>query len=327
MRFPFFRAVFLPAVILSLFLLTGCPGRKAVSNAPKAEAKAGPGHTFVIALLPRENIFYQKRRYDLLADYLSRALGLNVQTRLLDSYDSVYNEMFTGKVDAAFFGGLSYVVMDSKINIDPIARPVYSDGRSSYRGVIFARRDGGITGNVSTWRGKRIALASKSTTSGYLFPRWYLYNKGVKEFGGYFGRIFYVGSLDAAIHAVMDNKVDIGCSTDRLFDKYLIKNPAARSSLLILATSGPFPSGTLGVKKGSLDPHIEKLLKETLLGMDQTDEGRAVLSLMRATRFIETRKSDYDRIDNMMRELGLGPDFFELGGIGHDVSDRQSGRP
>ncbi len=327
MRFQHSRAFFLSVVVLILLLLAGCPGRREVSGKQRIEEKAGPGHTFVIALLPRENIFYQKRRYDLLADYLSRNLGVNVKTRLLDSYDSVYNEMSTGKVDAAFFGGLSYVVMDSKIDIDPIARPVYRDGRSSYRGVIFARRDRGITGNISTWRGKRIALASKSTTSGYLFPRWYLHNRGVKEFSGYFSRIFYVGSLDAAIDAVMDNKVDIGCSTDRLFDKYLIKNPAARGSLLILAISGPFPSGTLGVKKGSLDTHIEKLLKETLLGMDKTDEGRAVLSSMRAARFIETRKSDYDHIADMMADLGLGPDFFELGGIGRNVSDGQSGRP
>ncbi len=327
MRFQLSRTFFLSMAVLILLLLAGCPGRKEVSGKQRIEKRAGSGHTFVIALLPRENIFYQKRRYDLLANYLSGALGINVKTKLLDSYDSVYNEMSTGKVDAAFFGGLSYVVMDSKIAIDPIARPGYRDGRSSYRGVIFARRGRGITENVSTWKGKRIALASKSTTSGYLFPRWYLHNKRMKKFRGYFGRIFYVGSLDAAMEAVMDNKVDLGCSTDRLFDKYMTSNPAARSSLLILATSGPFPSGTLGVKKGSLDTHIEKLLKETLLGMDKTDEGRAVLSLMRATRFIETRKSDYDRIDDMMRELGLGPDFFELGAIGRNVGGSQSGRP
>jgi phosphonate transport system substrate-binding protein len=326
MKFPVSRVFFLSLVGVTL-LLAGCRGGKEASNARKAEEKVVSKDSFVIALLPRENIFYQKRRYKPLAEYLSKALGMKVKTKLLDSYEAVYREMRMGGVDAAFFGGLSYVVMDSRVDIDPVARPVHRDGRSTYHGVIFGRMDKGISGDVSTWKGKRIALVSESTTSGYLFPRWYLHKKGVDNFRGYFGRVFYIGSHDGTIRAVMDDKADIGCSTGRILDKFLDRNPTARQDLIILARSGTFPSDTLGVRKGSLDTKRARLLKEALLRMDGTDEGRNVLLVMRAARFIETGKTDYAGIQGMMSDLGLSPDSFGLGGIGHNGGDRTTGRP
>jgi phosphonate transport system substrate-binding protein len=327
MKFHVSRVISFLLVLLIMLLLTGCPGRKEVSGSQKAGEKVGRSHTFIIALLPRENIFYQKRRYRLLAEYLSRVLGMSVKTKLLDSYEDIYKEMSTGQVDAAFFGGLSYVVMDSRTDIDPVARPVHEDGGSTYRGVIFARRDDGINGDVSTWKGKRIALVSKSTTSGYLFPRWYLHEKGVKEFVGYFSRVSYAGSHDGTIREVIDGKADIGCSTDRILDRFLIKNPAVKKDLVILATSGPFPSGTLGIRKGSLDARHRDLIKESLLRMDDTDQGKEVLSALRASRFIETRKSDYDPIVGMMKDLGLDAEFFGLGEIGNHVTPEVPRKP
>jgi phosphonate transport system substrate-binding protein len=327
MRFQVTRVFSLLLVVVTLLLLAGCPGGKEASNARKTEEKVASKDSFVIALLPRENIFYQKRRYKPLAEYLSKALGINVKTKLLDSYEAVYREMRTNKVDAAFFGGLSYVVMDSKIGINPVARLVHKDGRSTYHGVIFGRVDKEITGDISTWKGKRIALVSESTTSGYLFPRWYLHKEGVNNFNGYFGRVFYIGSHDGTIRAVMDNKADIGCSSGRILDRFLVRNPAARKDLVILARSGTFPSDTLGIRTGSLDTKRSMLLKEVLLHMDGTDDGRSVLSFMRAARFIETGRSDYDGIQGMMSDLGLGPDFFGLGGIGRNSRGRGSGRP
>ena len=313
--------------VLSMLLLDGCHGGKAASNTPKIREKAVSGRTFVIALLPKENIFAQKRRYEPLAEYLSKSLGMNIKTRVLDSYDSVYKEMLTNKVDGAFFGGLGYVVMRSKIKLEPVARSVLTDGRSDYRGVIFALRNRGITADISSWRGKRIGLVSRSTASGYLFPRWYLYKRGVRNFAGYFGRVYYMGSHDATIRAVTDNKIDIGCSTDRIFDKFLTKSPQETKDLVILATSGPFPSDTLAIRKGSLDSGREKLLKEALLDMDKTEEGRNVLLLMGAVRYVETRASDYEGIRSMIKDLSLRPDFFTQAEIGRHISGKPAVRP
>jgi len=313
------------AGLFVVIVLAGCSPEEVHTKHPK-EAKSAFSRTFTIAILPDENVFSQKRRYRPLATYLSERLGMEVKTKVLDSYSAVYSEMLTHKVDAAFFGSLSYLVLSHNIKLEPMVRPVRKDGTSTYRGVIFALRGKGISENCDTWRGKRIALVGKSTTSGYLFPRWYLQNRGVKRFEGYFSKIIYAGSHDAAILAVLRNEADIGCSTDRTYNLFLDGDPFAGRRLVVLATSAPFPSNSLALRTGGLDPAIEVQMKEYLLGLENTEEGRNVLASLRISRFTETRADDYEPVREMMETLGLSPEFFILGQIGRSGNSKSDGR-
>jgi phosphonate transport system substrate-binding protein len=270
---------------------------------------------FVIAVLPERNVFLQKQRYRPLADYLTKAIGMQVKTKLLDSYSAVYNELLEHKVDAAIFGSLSFVVMDSKIAIEPLARPSLKNNVSTYRGSIFARKDRGITGDVRTWKGRRIALVSKSTTAGYIFPKWYLYTHGMKIFEGYFSNVIYTGSHDAAVLAVFRGEADIGSAKDSIVEKLLLDNPLMRKELEVIASSPSVPSNTIGILADH-DSILKGRLKKALLGMHETPEGRDVLSALEADSYIETKKSDFDPILKMMKTINLKTDFFILGEIG-----------
>ncbi len=300
-----------------LFLLilpyAGCVEKRETQK-PSATKSAAP-KPFIIALLPARNVFLQKKRYQPLADYLSKALDMHVSTKILDSYEAIYGEMLKHKVDAAVFGSLSFVIMNSKIPLDTLARPYKKDGISTYKGVIFALKDRGITGEVRTWKGKRIALVSKSTTAGYMFPKWYLYKKGIKNFESYFSKVIYTGSHDAAIHAVVNNDTDIGCTSDMAFQDSIEKNPSMREKLMILAISASVPLDTLGVRE-DMDGKLKEKLKTTLLGLDKTPEGRAALSQLGAEGFIETKESEFAPIFEMLDDLGLKPDDFVLETVG-----------
>ncbi|MBI5099718.1 MAG: phosphate/phosphite/phosphonate ABC transporter substrate-binding protein [Nitrospirae bacterium] len=287
---------------------------KQKSENPSAD-KDFPTTSFVIALLPEQNVFSQKRRYMPLAHYLSRAIDMNVKTKLLDSYGAIYSEILNNKVDAAFFGSLSYVVTNAKIRMDPIARPYQKDGTSTYRGMIFARRNSGITGDITSWKDKRIALVHKSTTAGYIFPMWCLYKKGVKNFEDYFSQVIFMGSHDAAILAVLNGDVDIGCASDQIFNKFLKENPVRNEKLTVLASSAPVPSNTLGIRYDR-DDILKKKLRSTLLDMDKTPEGREALSAMGATHFIETKNSEFEPIHEMLDTLGFKPEDIALEEIG-----------
>jgi phosphonate transport system substrate-binding protein len=307
----------IPALLCIAFLATvfpgGCTDRQkteAVSgNTPKVKA------TFVIGLLPAENVFLQKQRYKPLAGYLSQRLDMDVRTKLLDSYEAVYTQMLDRSVDAAFFGSLSYVSLHSRLPLEPIARPLRDNGSSTYRGMIFALRGKGITENIGTWKGKRIALVEKSTTSGYLFPMWYLRTKGIRNPAGYFRRVVYAGSHEAAIVEVLEGHADIGCANDTVFNRYVKNRPRMHGEFVLLASSPPFPSDTLGVRE-DIDPGLERKLKETLLGMDRTEEGKKVLEKLGAKRFIETTGADYGPILDMLKTIGLRPDDIALEAIG-----------
>jgi phosphonate transport system substrate-binding protein len=306
---------FLFVALLMTVALGGCTGKHKTESAPDNESQVKG--TFVIALLPERNIFLQKRRYQPLAEYLSKRLHMNVRTKLLDSYEAVYSQMLDRSIDAAFFGALSYVAMHSKLPLDPIARPLLKNGKSTYRSMIFALKGRGITEDVVTWKGKRIAFISKSTTSGYLFPVWHLRTKGIANIGKYFTKVIYAGSNDAAIAEVMDGRADIGCVSVNGMDNFLHYNPLMQGKFVTLAESPPFPSNTLGVRE-DIDPTLERKLKAALIGMDGTEEGRKVLAAVGAKRFIETSESEYGAILGMLKTIGIRPDDIALEAIGQD---------
>lgn len=300
--------------LLVMSFLPGCSEKKDSADILQNK-KSETTESFVIALLPQRNVFLQKKRYKALADYLSKATGMNVKTKLLDDYNAIYNEMLRDKIDAAFFGSLSYVVTNSMIPLDPIARPYMKNGISTYRGVIFTSKNSDITSDVRTWKDKRIALVSKSTTGGYIFPRWYLEKGGVKNFEGYFGKVIYSGTHNAAITAVLENDADIGCTADIIFNEMAEKDPLIRERLAVIASSTPVPYNTLGIRE-SADDGLKKMLKEVLLNMHKTPEGREALSMLGATHYVDTKKSEYSPIVEMLNTLGLKPGDFALEVIG-----------
>lgn len=260
--------------------------------------------TITIAILPEQNVFEQKKRYKPIAEYLSNALDVNVKIKLLDSYGSIYDEIKNKTIDGAFFGSFNYVLTQSRTDIEPVARPVETGEKSNYRGIIFTRKDSGLTGDVRTWKGKKIALVHEVTTAGYIFPRWYLKKRGINSLEHYFGRIIFTGSHDAAILSVLKGQADIGAAKDLIFEKLLSENPAIKDEMLILAKSIAVPSNSLCVRS-NLDSNIKESLKKTLLSMHNTPEGKNALKAMNALRFKETTDSEFNALKRMAKDLDI----------------------
>ncbi|MBI5634555.1 MAG: phosphate/phosphite/phosphonate ABC transporter substrate-binding protein [Nitrospirae bacterium] len=295
----------MPLLILLLFALSCSRTSPAPEQAKAGQKKVREG-SFVIAILPEQNVFEQKRRYKPLAEYLSNALNTNVKIKLLDSYGAIYDEIKNGNIDGAFFGSFNYVVAKARMNIEPIARPVEMDGSSSYRSVIFARTDARLTPNISTWRGKRLALVHEVTTAGYIFPRWYLRRHGANNFDTYFGRIIFTGSHDAAVIAVYKGYADLGAAKDDVYKKILAENPAIRGEISIIANSIEVPSNSLCVR-GDLNPSSRETLKKILLSMHKAPGAAGALKQLEAISFTETTDAEFDALRKMTQEVGIDP--------------------
>lgn len=287
---------------LAFLLLISCSNTVPVAEESKPRHDERP--SFTIAILPEQNVFEQKKRYRPLADYLSRALGLHVKIKLLDSYGSIYEEIKDGTIDAAFFGSFNYVLAKAQADIEPIARPVKTNGIANYRGVIFTRRDSGLTGNVGTWKGRRIALIHEDTTAGYIFPKWYLSKNGISEFDHYFSKIIFAGSHDAAVLSVLKGQADIGAAKDIIYDQLLLDNPALKKELVILARSIEVPSNSLCVR-GNVNKTAREALLKTLLSLHTTEEGSKALRALDAVRFQETTDNEFDGLRSIARDLSM----------------------
>jgi phosphonate transport system substrate-binding protein len=264
--------------------------------------------TLRLLLVPEQNTFEQRRRYKYITDYLSRKMEMNVIVEIMANYGEISVAFQEGRADAGFFGSFSYVLTHVRTGIEPIARPEWLDGESTYRGYIFVRKDSDIR-TIEDMKGKSLVLVDKATTAGYIFQRYYLKYYGINKMEDYFSRISYARSHDAAAWAVYTGEADIGGAKNHIFESLGELYPDFKKQMLVIAESPAFPSNGLAVRK-DLNPALKLRLKTLLLGLNDTEEGRQVLKKFKARRFVETTNDDYQVIYNMVNELGIDIEHY-----------------
>ena len=264
----------------------------------------------VIGLIPEMNVFEQMERFRPLSQHLSEQTGRTVRFVVLTGYGNIIENFEQHGLDGAFFGSFTGAVAIHKLGIVPLARPVNLDGRSSYAGFIFVRKDSGI-GDVAAMRGKRFAFVEKATSAGYIFPLAYLHAHGVKDVAAFLGESYFAGSHDASVYAVLQGKASIGAAKDTVYDWVRTREPRVDKELLVLARSGEFPSNGLGVRK-DLDDSLKAQLKSALLHLHDNPRGLKVLAALRSKRFIETKVEDYQPVIDAAIKAGIDIRTYEF---------------
>lgn len=256
-----------------------------------------------IGLIPEQNVFKQMKRYEPIGEYIEKKVNIKVRFTTLTRYGNIISSFESEKMDAAFWGSFTGGLAINQLGIIPIARPVWLDDTSTYHGYIFVRKDSGIK-NAADMKGKTIAFVDKATTAGYVFPVAYLNEHGIKDIDSYFKEYYFAGSHDATILAVLDNKVDIGCAKNTIFNVIADRDPRVKEEIVILARSPVVPSNGLAIRK-DLDPEIQKKLLEVLLKMDSDPDGVEALRKFGAKRFIKTTVDDYRPLFDIAQKAGI----------------------
>jgi phosphonate transport system substrate-binding protein len=284
---------------LALALCSSCDDRK--ERRPPARTYAQ--QEMLIGLIPEQNIFRQRERYQHLKKYLHETLGITVTFTSLTRYGNIVEHFKEDKLDGAFFGSFTYGLARNQIGVQPLVRPVNLDGTSTYHGYLFARKDKSVRA-ASDLRGKRFAFVERATTAGYLFPLAYFKEQGIGDVAAFFGETFFAGSHDAAILAVLNGEAEAGVAKNTIYDALVQENPRVGKELVVLATSGVVPQNCLAVRK-DLDPELMKALKLALLNMGNTPAGEEALRRFGARGFIETQDGDYTYLYNLSKRVGI----------------------
>ncbi|NIO17420.1 MAG: phosphate/phosphite/phosphonate ABC transporter substrate-binding protein [Deltaproteobacteria bacterium] len=299
------------AIFLLLILFAGCEKKEArapVSPPRPPEAKNMEG-SLTIGLIPEHNIFTQLERYEPLARYLSEKIGREIELKVLSQYGNIIDNFVSKGLDGAFFGSFTYALAHRKLGVEALARPETFSGAISYHGIIFVRKDSGIT-TTADMRGKRFALVDKATTAGYLLPLHFFIANDVPDYRTYLKEVYFAGTHEDAIYDVLNRKADIGAAKSTVFERIATLDNRLIDELIILAKSPEVPENALAVRK-DLDASVKDKLKNSLLTMQDEPEGRNVLKRFGAKRFIETRDSNYEPIYRYTREIGLNLNTYD----------------
>jgi len=295
-------------VFLFLPLLSSCDNRQEKEEIP-VKSNATP---FIIGLIPEQELFSQKKRYEPLADYLAKKTGLAVELKILSRYGNIIDNFISNKMDAAFFGSFTGALAIKKLAVQPIARPEWQDGTSTYYGLIFVRKDSGIK-NIKDMKGKRFAWVDKSTTAGWLVPLYYFKLNGIEDpHTSYLKECYFCGTHEDTILDVLNGRADIGAAKNTVFYRLAKTDKRIVDELEILMESTRVPANSFGIAE-HVSASTREMLTKALLGMSEDPEGQVILANFGARRFIATDVQDYDPVFEYAEKVGidlLNYDYF-----------------
>jgi len=301
MRFPakkfYLLAGFLSVLLFAVSVIS-CRNQE-----EKISVNSQPQQTIQIGLIPEHDLFEQKKRYKPLAAYLSKKTGINIELKVLCIYGNIIDNFNALGLDGAFFGSFTAALAFEKLDIEALARPEFSDGTSTYHGLIFVGKDSGIK-NAADMRGKRFVFVDKATTAGWLLPLYYFKTNGIEDYRSFFRETYFAGTHEGAIFDVLGKMADIGAAKNTVFYRMANTDPRILNELTILAKSPDVPANGLIVRKYLAAP-IKYKLKEALLDMDRDEEGKEVLKILGVARFIETTKEDFKPVYEYAAQIGL----------------------
>jgi len=261
------------------------------------------GKVLRLVIIPEKNVFEQRRRYKFITDYLSKKLDMAVLVEVMNNYGDICDAFLEGRADAGFFGSFSYVLARVKAGIEPLARPVWLNEESTYRGYIITRKDSGIN-TVEDMRHKRLILVDKATTAGYVFPMYFFKYSGIENLDDYFAKLIFAGSHDAASWAVYTGEAEVGGVKNHIYKAMVEEYPDFNEQMQVLVESPEVPSNGLAVSN-SLNPAIKSRLKNILLRLHENEEGQQVLKDFGALKFIKTTDEDYRVLYTMVNALNI----------------------
>ncbi len=265
-----------------------------------------------VVLVPERNIFNQQSKYMTMCDYICSILPVKLEFHVLKDYEDVMEALENGEAEAGVLGSFLMVHGMTRHGFIPLVRPVWKSGESNYHSVIFTKVGSKVTKDIKTWEGRSFAFANRHTSAGFFFPLYIMRSEGIKkEPWDFFSEMMRTGSHDAALWTVSNGLADIGAAKNTVFQETMRKNPELNEIIEILYAGGKFPDATFAVTAG-MDPAIREALKQTLLEMHNSPEGRKVLDKFGAKKFIPSPPEDYNGVLEVVEKAGFDIDKISI---------------
>ncbi len=255
-----------------------------------------------VTTIPEEAATEQMRKFGPLARYLEKQLGMKVEFTPVNDYPAAVEALVNKQVDVVWFGGFTHVQAQIRSGgkIIPIAQ---REEDTQFRSVFIAQKSSGIN-SLTDLKGKQVSFGSQSSTSGHLMPRTFLLQAGIEPDRD-FKRIAYSGAHDATIASVVSGRVDAAALDITVWRKFVNEKKVDTSRVDVFYTTPPFFNYNWSVH-ADMPQALRERLTKALLDLDMsTPEGKEILTLNRATKYIPTKAENYKGLETAGRSAGL----------------------
>ena len=283
MSVKFFRKIFL--VFIILFAFTNAQGENKKFNM-----------VFVPASEKGDESDYAG-----LIQIIQDLTGFEINTIKVTDYNAAVEAMRAGRADIAWYGGKTYIKAAEIADAEAFAagvRPGEKD--AGYYAYFVVKKDSEIK-KFSDIKGKVLSLNSIGSTSGDLIPQVELAKINLSTTNeNHFENVFYAGSHDACLLAVLNNKSDVCGMSSRNFEARLADNTFKKEQVRIIHKSDRVPPPPLAYSK-RIPIEDRKKIKEAV--MEAHNHGEIGGYGGKMSHYISVKDSDYDVLRNVVSLL------------------------
>jgi phosphonate transport system substrate-binding protein len=225
----------------------------------------------VIALKPDKNPEQMLQERKSLSDFLSKKLGKPVEVIIPLSSSVIIEGFANGTVDLGYLSATDMVVAQKK-DVARILLAGEIEGRNSYQSYWLALKEKPYN-KVEDLKGKAVAFASKTSTSGFLIPVYDLKSKGLlanpdpEEFFGK-GNVFYGTGYVSAVERVLNGQAEAAAVSYYVLDQDKHLTLEQRAKLKKVAEQGPVPTHVIAVRS-SIPEADRRTLRTALETMNE----------------------------------------------------------
>jgi phosphonate transport system substrate-binding protein len=245
------------------------------AGALEAEAQAAK---LVVALRPDKNPQQMLEERQRLSSYLQQTMGRPVEVIVPLSAAVILEGLAGGSIDLAYLSATDMLAA-RKAGSAAILLAGEIGGKDHYTSYWLALKEKPYA-SVADLRGKPVAFASRTSTSGYLIPHADLVRKGLLAPGqdpeAFFGKghVYYGTGYVSAVERVLSGAAEAAAVSYYVLDEDKHLSPEQRAKLRRVAEQGPVPTHVLAVRL-SLPAGERDALRAALLGLN--DPARAGL--------------------------------------------------
>ena len=256
---------------------------------------------FKITAIPDESPTELARKAAPLISYLEQKLGMAVEFTPVSDYAASVEALANKQVDLAWFGDFTFV--QASVRSGGKAVPLVQRAEDEQFRSVFITSNPAINTLVDI-KGRTLSFGSPSSTSGHLMPRSALLDVNINPDKD-LKRVAYSGAHDATIVAVAAGKVDAGALNISVWEKFVAEKKVDTSKVRVIFTTPPYFDYNWTVH-ADMPIALQQKLTQAFLDLSSDNaQGKEVLALQRATRFVPTTAANYKGIEAAARSAGL----------------------
>ena len=239
--------------------------------------------------------------YKSLISIVEKLTGFEINTIKVTDYNAAVESMRAGRADIAWYGGKTYIIAAEIADAEAFAAGVRPGEKNANYFAYFVVKNDSKIKKFSDIKGKVLSLNTIGSTSGDLIPQVELAKINLSTTNkDHFKNVFYAGSHDACLLAVLNNHSDVCGMSSRNFEARLADNTFKMEQVRIIHKSDPVPPPPLAYSK-KIPLEDRKKIKKAVLEAHKHGEIGGYGGKM--SHYISVKDADYDVLRKVVELL------------------------